>query len=248
MQFLFVKALRALLGVPSERSLDGLEQILLRRVLCEEVFGALAHCAHRGCNVSGCAQKDDWAGMRPFGHCHLKVQTADAIHPQVYDHAAGSIGHLAEKLIRRRKRLHRVSRRAQEACDRHQKRRIVIDDRYDRPGFTHNAVLSTVGNVNRNVAPSVALFSAQMRPPCASIMVRETDSPIPMPLAFVVKNGSKMSPSSTEGIPGPVSLTITSTSRPPGYSARTAIMRFRLLAPSMASIALSTRFSRTCCR
>ena len=51
------------------------------------------------------------------------------------------------------------------------------------------------GSVKRNVAPRSALFSAQMRPPCASTIVREIDSPTPMPFGLVVKNGSNRRPS-----------------------------------------------------
>jgi len=42
------------------------------------------------------------------------------------------------------------------------------------------------GSVNENVAPRSGLFSAQIRPPCASTMERLIGSPIPIPLALVV--------------------------------------------------------------
>ena len=42
------------------------------------------------------------------------------------------------------------------------------------------------GRVNRNVAPCGTFPSAQMRPPCASMIERQIDSSIPMPLGLVV--------------------------------------------------------------
>jgi hypothetical protein len=40
--------------------------------------------------------------------------------------------------------------------------------------------------VNWNVAPSGALTSAQILPPCASLIERQIDRPMPMPLDLVV--------------------------------------------------------------
>ena len=45
---------------------------------------------------------------------------------------------------------------------------------------------SALGSVNRNAAPQGALASAQSRPPWASMMERQIDKPIPVPLVFVV--------------------------------------------------------------
>jgi hypothetical protein len=42
------------------------------------------------------------------------------------------------------------------------------------------------GKVNRNTAPRGAFASAHSRPPWASMIDRQIDSPIPTPLDFVV--------------------------------------------------------------
>jgi hypothetical protein len=48
------------------------------------------------------------------------------------------------------------------------------------------SVLSTVGTVNWKTVPDGSIASAQSRPPWASMMERQIDSPIPIPLRFVV--------------------------------------------------------------
>jgi hypothetical protein len=50
---------------------------------------------------------------------------------------------------------------------------------------THDPT-GTAGRVNRNTAPRGSLASAHSRPPWALMMERQIDSPIPMPLDFVV--------------------------------------------------------------
>jgi len=55
----------------------------------------------------------------------------------------------------------------------------------DRPKRIHE-LLSEVGKVNRNAAPLGSFASAHSRPPWASMIDRQIDSPIPTPLDFVV--------------------------------------------------------------
>ena len=50
-------------------------------------------------------------------------------------------------------------------------------------------------------------FFADITPLCASIMVRAMDSPMPMPSALLVKNGSKTAFSLSSGMPEPRSET-----------------------------------------
>ncbi len=54
----------------------------------------------------------------------------------------------------------------------------------DRREFVSS--LSAPGKVNRNTAPCDAFMSAHSRPPWASMIDRQIDSPIPTPLDFVV--------------------------------------------------------------
>ena len=46
--------------------------------------------------------------------------------------------------------------------------------------------LGSAGAVNRKVAPRGRLALAHIRPPCASTIERQIDSPIPIPSGFVV--------------------------------------------------------------
>src|SRR5262249_14043243 len=69
------------------------------------------------------------------------------------------------------------------------------------------------GNCTTNVVPRPAgPGPAQSDARCASAMLRQIASPSPVPLDFVVKNGSKTRERSSRGIPGPVSVTRTVTS------------------------------------
>jgi len=56
-----------------------------------------------------------------------------------------------------------------------------------RRRFGHDVFSRAGGTVNANVAPGPALGDAQIRPPCASMMERQIDNPIPIPLGLVVK-------------------------------------------------------------
>ena len=55
--------------------------------------------------------------------------------------------------------------------------------------------------------PPPFLQTAQMRPPCAWMMDRLIDSPMPRPVGLVVTNGSKIRSSSACSTPGPQSVT-----------------------------------------
>jgi hypothetical protein len=61
------------------------------------------------------------------------------------------------------------------------------------PCITYAFGTETSGSLKRNVAPPPVRFSAHIRPPWASTIVRAMDKPIPMPFGFVVKNGSNTS-------------------------------------------------------
>ena len=52
----------------------------------------------------------------------------------------------------------------------------------------HDTCSRTWGSVNENVAPGPALDDAHIRPPCASMMERQIDNPMPIPFGLVVKN------------------------------------------------------------
>ena len=71
------------------------------------------------------------------------------------------------------------------------------------------------------------------------------ESPMPIPSALVVKNGSNTSFSFSAGIPGPRS-DIESSSKLPTREVYRLTMRFSPDVPDIASIALTTKFRMTC--
>ena len=74
----------------------------------------------------------------------------------------------------------------QEPGQRTAHRDVVVD--HDDPGAVpaHVAVPLLIGMAKLKVAPRVGLFVAQMRPPCASMIEREIDRPMPRPVGLVV--------------------------------------------------------------
>ena len=78
----------------------------------------------------------------------------------------------------------------------------------------------TSGSSIRNVVPPPGPIATEMLPPCSSMMPRQSDSPrpVPSPGAFVVKNGSKILPWISGGMPGPVSATASWNRAPDGSS------------------------------
>src|SRR5215471_12133529 len=103
----------------------------------------------------------------------------------------------------------RMSNGLQEARDSIKNRRIVVDNEDDRIVRAQRAASSEIGNRNWNTAPCPELV-AHRRPPCASIMVRLMDNPIPIPSGLVAKKAANNSFGSP-GRPGPESSTATST-------------------------------------
>ena len=63
------------------------------------------------------------------------------------------------------------------------------------------------GTVNVKAAPWGSLGVAQRRPPWASTIERQIESPMPMPLGFVVKKASNKRSVISGAIPGPESST-----------------------------------------
>jgi hypothetical protein len=76
------------------------------------------------------------------------------------------------------------------------------------------------------------------------MMVRDTNNPIPIQLALVVTKGSNTSAGLSVGMPGPESLTMTTSSRSSRHSARTTINRSNLLAHDRASPSRTNRWRR----
>ncbi len=98
------------------------------------------------------------------------------------------------------------------------------------------------------VVPSPIRLSADIVPWCSRTMARDTLSPrpVPFPVSFVVKNGSKIISSLSRGIPVPVSV-IRARMRSPSFSVTITSFRARLPACSIAKWALLITFRSTCC-
>jgi len=105
----------------------------------------------------------------------------------------------------------------------------VASDRQYNP--EHSAGL---GRVNRGYLPVVRFHNGS-----------RNGSPMPIPSALVVKNGSNTSFSLSAGIPGPRS-DIESSAKFSTREVRRLTMRFSPGVPDIASIALTTRFGMTC--
>ena len=82
----------------------------------------------------------------------------------------------------------RKARSKRSECDCHKSHASAFGSLHTKG---HPSVLHT-GRLNQKVAPLSGLFSAQMRPPCASTILRLLARPMPMPCALVVKKVSKM--------------------------------------------------------
>src|SRR5205823_10574962 len=135
--------------------------------------------------------------------------------------------------------------------------RVIVHNKDGVTKDSHQAILllliSTalpgrpVGRLKWRVAPQSALFVAQSFPRCAAMMVRQTESPSPIPLAFVVKKGSKICSILSCGMLPPRSVTDTiSVLLPFSVSVRISSRRSEALQSAIASQALTTRLSNTC--
>src|SRR5262249_39695604 len=103
------------------------------------------------------------------------------------------------------------------------------------------------GREKWKTAPLGVFPTTHHRPPSASTMDRQTDSPIPIPLLLLVKNGSKMRFSVSGSIPGPESSMATMHSPVSVASDLSRKMREPGAVELMASIAFVTKLKMTCC-
>ena len=100
------------------------------------------------------------------------------------------------------------------------------------------------GRVKWKQAPPSGDCSLQMRPSCASTIVRQIDRPSPMPEALVLRNGENSSAAISGASPGPLSATSTWIIR--SLSRRLLTSSRRKRAPAIASIAFLMRLRKTC--
>jgi hypothetical protein len=104
-----------------------------------------------------------------------------------------------------------------------------------------------IGRLKWKVAPQSALLVAQSFPRCAAMMVRQTERPSPIPLAFVVKKGSKICSIFSSGMLLPRSVTDKTTSLLPfSIPVRMSSRRSGVLQSVIASQELTTKLTKTC--
>ncbi len=111
----------------------------------------------------------------------------------------------------------------------------------------HDALPEWAGTVKLNSAPRGMFAVAHNRPPCASMIDWQIDSPNPNPEGLVVWKGSNRRSRTAGASPGPESRTSTST---PSGSALPALInnsRGPSLALLIAWMALRIKLRITCC-
>src|SRR6185503_19356505 len=90
---------------------------------------------------------------------------------------------------------------------------LVVDDEYWWKGSFHACIFIKVlvGNFTVKRAPFPSSDSTQTPPPYISALCRTIDSPRPVPFSLVEKYGSNTFWCLSRGIPGPLSVTVTTT-------------------------------------
>src|SRR5205085_11403923 len=111
-------------------------------------------------------------------------------------------------------RLDLEPRRFEQAAQRGTDVLVVVHD-VDHDLVVHGSpplvAAGSAGRLSSKIDPRSVRLRAEIRPPCASTIVRQIASPIPMPFGLRVKKGSKTRCKSARGTPGPVSYTATIT-------------------------------------
>src|SRR4029079_5145058 len=233
--------LRAPLGAALRRCANRLHKQLVVERLLDEVEGSALERRSRRRDVAVRGQHHDWPAEPPSRELALHVDARQAGHPQVEQHAVGGLrARPLEKRLARRELARREAMQAQQQRERIAHGVVVVDDR-DQRGVARRHCAS--GTVKQNALPG-ARVSCQRRPPCASTIERLIASPSPVPLAFVITNGSNSASAISGEIPGPLSSTAMRTKPGPSGAAVTRTTRPSDRASS-ASTALASRLCST---
>src|SRR5579871_5202366 len=117
----------------------------------------------------------------------LKLHSARARQPGIEKQAACPVITPAlPECLSGRKLFSRNAYRVEQIRQPFANRSIIIDD---EDGLSHYAVTF---NVKQKRAPMGSRLSTQMRPSCASMMLRQIASPMPVPCSLVLKKGSNI--------------------------------------------------------
>src|SRR6267142_1143518 len=191
---------------------DRVEQLLIVERLGEELQRASLHGSdrHRDVTAPGYEHNRQFKAQ-PSQFC-LELQPAEIRQVNIKHQAVGILQSIRTQTLRRgAERLHLKAGGANRPRQRHTDRHVVVDDEDPRRPFVHTPSIAAAGRAKRTVVPKSAFEAAQSRPPNASTMPRQIARPMPMPSAFVVKNGSKSRSRYFGSIPTPASATATST-------------------------------------
>ena len=122
-----------------------------------------------------------------FHQLLLERQSAHARQPHVEHEAAGYVRpRRLHEFLRRGGEDHVEPHRPQQILERVAHRRVVVDDEDGWAILAHEWASSGTGIENRKTAPLGSFELADSRPPCASMIERLIDKPMPMPCALVV--------------------------------------------------------------
>src|SRR2546426_271675 len=103
-------------------------------------------------------------------HAHIKHEASWSLRSRVLQKFSGGS-----------KSLDLESGRANKTLGGTTNRQIVINDKHDGLGLSHDEAWLAPGRLTRKLAPAPWFDSAHKRPPWASMIEREIDKPIPMP-------------------------------------------------------------------
>src|SRR5580698_8146887 len=142
----------------------------------------------------------------------LQIEPAQAGHSHVEHEARRRVDAFRQQeILRRRKCLDAQAHGSNQALKPFADHAVVIDDEYDWLLLLHSRGSSPLGSVNWKIAPPDPFDSAHKRPPCASMIDRLIESPMPVPVVRVVKNGSNNRAFTSSLKPAPESCTDTRT-------------------------------------
>src|SRR5215208_3748157 len=140
-----------------------------------------------------------------------------------------------------------ITRQLQQPNDGFPKICVVVDDIYCSPICHGECPPFARGRQKRKTAPPASPFPPQIEPLCASMIVRHSDNPTPMPSSFVVKKGSKIRSTFSLAMPAPESE-IESSPNPFDVSeVETTMLRNASGRAHTASMPLNMRLRTTCC-
>src|SRR4030095_15552245 len=165
----------------------GAEQRLVVERLGENVDGARPQRADLERHIAVPGDEDDREVVTADRQDIVKVEPGLARHPDVEDETGEPrVVTALQKSPRRCVRLDAVAPGSEQPGQASPDGRVIVDDGHDHAVVGHSDLAPGVGSEKWKVAPAIELSSAQMSPPCASMIDFEIARPMPIPDGFVV--------------------------------------------------------------